>query len=148
RQVFRDAPAGARVRSLGRGGCEGGSGNELPQVVAGARLRETKFVSTPCARQPPLRRPPPHRGAACRARPAGEPDRSCPKRWHFLGGRRLGLYNPQRLRTARNTPTTQEERGMIPAPGRMAAIFVDRSCTDHWVVRDPDGNFWIVPPVE
>jgi hypothetical protein len=37
---------------------------------------------------------------------------------------------------------------MISAPSRMAAIFVDRSCTQHWIVRDPDGNYWIVPSVE
>jgi hypothetical protein len=42
----------------------------------------------------------------------------------------------------------QEEREMISTPNRMAAIFVDRTCTDHWIVRDPEGNFWIVPPVE
>lgn len=36
---------------------------------------------------------------------------------------------------------------MSNAPGRMAAIYVDRTCTDHWIVRDPEGNFWIVPPV-
>lgn len=36
---------------------------------------------------------------------------------------------------------------MISAPSRMAAIFVDRACTDHWIVRDPEGNFWIVPSV-
>jgi hypothetical protein len=29
-----------------------------------------------------------------------------------------------------------------------AAIYVDRTCTDHWIVRDPQGNFWIVPSVE
>jgi hypothetical protein len=43
---------------------------------------------------------------------------------------------------------TQEEREMIFSAGRMAAIFVDRACTEHWIVRDPEGNFWIVPPVE
>ena len=37
---------------------------------------------------------------------------------------------------------------MISAPSRTAAIFVDRACTAHWIVRDPDGNFWIVPPVD
>lgn len=37
---------------------------------------------------------------------------------------------------------------MIVASGRMAALFVDRSCTEHWIVRDPEGNFWIVPPAE
>src|SRR6516165_147372 len=36
---------------------------------------------------------------------------------------------------------------MISTPSRMAAIFVDRSCTEHWIVRDPEGNFWIVPSV-
>jgi hypothetical protein len=37
---------------------------------------------------------------------------------------------------------------MVTVPTRTAALFVDRSCTEHWVVRDPDGNFWIVPPGE
>jgi hypothetical protein len=27
-------------------------------------------------------------------------------------------------------------------------IFVDRACTEHWIVRDPEGNFWIVPPID
>ncbi len=30
---------------------------------------------------------------------------------------------------------------------QLVALFVDRSCR-QWVVRDPEGNFWIVPPVE
>jgi hypothetical protein len=30
----------------------------------------------------------------------------------------------------------------------MAAIFVDRACTEHWIVRDPEGTFWIVPSAE
>ena len=37
---------------------------------------------------------------------------------------------------------------MISTQSRKAGIFVDRNCTEHWIVRDPDGNFWIVPPVE
>jgi hypothetical protein len=36
---------------------------------------------------------------------------------------------------------------MISAPNRKAAIFIDRTCKDHWIVQDPEGNFWIVPPV-
>jgi hypothetical protein len=28
-----------------------------------------------------------------------------------------------------------------------AAIFVDRSC-QFWIVRDPQGDFWLVPPEE
>ena len=34
---------------------------------------------------------------------------------------------------------------MVSTPSRMAAIFVDRGCTEHWIVRDPEGRFWIVP---
>ncbi len=37
---------------------------------------------------------------------------------------------------------------MTSTKSRNITIFVDRSCTDHWVVRDPEGNFWIVPPIE
>jgi hypothetical protein len=37
---------------------------------------------------------------------------------------------------------------MISASNRLAAIFVDRACTEHWIVRDPEGNFWMVPSVE
>jgi hypothetical protein len=51
-------------------------------------------------------------------------------------------------RTDLDQTTTQEEREMISASGRMAAIFVDRACTEHWIVRDPEGNFWIVPSAE
>ena len=29
----------------------------------------------------------------------------------------------------------------------MASLFVDKS-SQRWVVRDPDGDFWILPPVE
>jgi hypothetical protein len=27
------------------------------------------------------------------------------------------------------------------------ALFVDRSC-QQWIVRDPEGNFWVLPSVE
>jgi hypothetical protein len=37
---------------------------------------------------------------------------------------------------------------MRSTPNRKVDIFVDRTCTEHWIVRDPDGNFWAVPPVE
>lgn len=29
----------------------------------------------------------------------------------------------------------------------IVGLFVDRSCR-RWVVRDPEGNFWILPSVE
>ena len=28
------------------------------------------------------------------------------------------------------------------------ALYVDKARPQHWIVRDPDGQFWIVPPVE
>ena len=37
---------------------------------------------------------------------------------------------------------------MIAATNRLAAIFVDRTRPENWIVRDPEGFFWIVPPVE
>lgn len=37
---------------------------------------------------------------------------------------------------------------MLTATGRLAALFVDRACTEHWIVRDPDGNYWIVPSAD
>jgi hypothetical protein len=36
---------------------------------------------------------------------------------------------------------------MIPLKKRAAALFVDR-VSQQWVVRDPDGNFWIIPSVK
>ena len=36
---------------------------------------------------------------------------------------------------------------MLSAPRRTAAIFVHPTCTEHWIVRDPEGNFWMVPSV-
>lgn len=30
---------------------------------------------------------------------------------------------------------------------RLVGLFVDRSC-QQWVVRDPEGNFWLLPSVE
>jgi hypothetical protein len=37
---------------------------------------------------------------------------------------------------------------MIAASKVTVAIYVDRTRPDHWIVRDPEGQFWIVPPVE
>jgi len=39
------------------------------------------------------------------------------------------------------------EQTMISEKKRLAALFVDRF-SNQWVVRDPEGNFWIVPSVE
>lgn len=37
---------------------------------------------------------------------------------------------------------------MIATRSRIAALYVDKARPEHWIVRDPDGSFWIVPPVE
>jgi hypothetical protein len=36
---------------------------------------------------------------------------------------------------------------MLAEPKRAPALYVDRS-TRQWVVRDPEGKFWVVPVVE
>lgn len=36
---------------------------------------------------------------------------------------------------------------MTAADKHRVAIFVDRSCP-RWIVRDPDGNYWVLPSVE
>ena len=37
---------------------------------------------------------------------------------------------------------------MIATGKPVVALYVDKARPQHWVVRDPDGKFWIVPPVE
>ena len=37
---------------------------------------------------------------------------------------------------------------MITSARCAVAVFVDRARPHHWIVRDPEGHFWIVPPVE
>jgi hypothetical protein len=36
---------------------------------------------------------------------------------------------------------------MLAVSKQAIALYVDRS-TQQWVVRDPEDNFWIIPPVE
>jgi len=36
---------------------------------------------------------------------------------------------------------------MDAVTARLVALFVEKS-SRQWVVRDPEGNFWIVPPME
>lgn len=36
---------------------------------------------------------------------------------------------------------------MLAVRKQVIALFVDRS-TQQWIVRDPDGNFWILPSSE
>ena len=42
----------------------------------------------------------------------------------------------------------KEESAMLVTEKRAIAIFVDKTHREHWIVRDADGDFWIVPPVE
>jgi hypothetical protein len=37
---------------------------------------------------------------------------------------------------------------MVASEKQMVTIFVDRACPERWIVRDAEGNFWIVPPTE
>jgi hypothetical protein len=36
---------------------------------------------------------------------------------------------------------------MIPPRKQRAVLFVERS-SQQWIVRDPEGNFWLLPPGE
>jgi len=40
----------------------------------------------------------------------------------------------------------EQQNRMLPEKSR-GAVFVER-LTRQWVVRDPDGNFWILPTVD
>lgn len=40
-----------------------------------------------------------------------------------------------------------EEQFMVMVSRRTVSIYVDRS-SQQWIVRDPDGNFWIIPAVD
>jgi hypothetical protein len=40
-----------------------------------------------------------------------------------------------------------EEYNMISGRKRVTSLFVDKSC-QQWVVRDPEGNFWLLPSVD
>ena len=37
---------------------------------------------------------------------------------------------------------------MDTATKSLVSLFVDRASPEGWVVRDPEGNFWLVPPVD
>jgi hypothetical protein len=40
-----------------------------------------------------------------------------------------------------------EEQEMLTLRKQVVALFADRQ-SQQWIVRDPEGNFWIVPSVE
>lgn len=40
-----------------------------------------------------------------------------------------------------------EERIMVTLRKQKVLIYVDRS-SNQWIVRDPEGNYWIVPVIE
>jgi hypothetical protein len=41
----------------------------------------------------------------------------------------------------------KKERKMMTLSKRRVAIYVDKT-SQQWIVRDPDGKFWIVPMIE
>jgi hypothetical protein len=42
---------------------------------------------------------------------------------------------------------TKKERDVPTSRRQAVALFADRS-SRRWIVRDPEGNFWVLPPVE
>jgi hypothetical protein len=56
---------------------------------------------------------------------------------------------PQVAKLVGSTDEPFPEEWAMSATGKVAvAVYVDRARPQHWIVRDPEGNFWIVPPVE
>jgi len=41
-----------------------------------------------------------------------------------------------------------EGRDMMITEKRRASLFVDKACPEHWIVRDPEGNLWVLPSVD
>jgi hypothetical protein len=37
---------------------------------------------------------------------------------------------------------------MIATEKTVVGLYVDRACPEHWIVRDHQGRFWMVPPGE
>jgi len=40
-----------------------------------------------------------------------------------------------------------EEREMLTVRKQVTTLYVDRA-SRQWVVRDPDGSFWVLPPTD
>ena len=53
----------------------------------------------------------------------------------------------KRARGATRNDSVQEEPGMLTVRKQVVGIYVDRS-SRQWVVRDADGNFWVVPATD
>ena len=58
-----------------------------------------------------------------------------------------GTYATRKTIWNRSRDTFTKERDMSAVRKQTMALFVDR-LSRQWVVRDPDGNFWLVPPTE
>jgi hypothetical protein len=68
-----------------------------------------------------------------------------------MGGRQLIASNGPSGKTLSSSLSGKErarrEQGMITVRKIKVALFVDR-VSNQWVVRDPDGDFWIIPSGE
>ena len=40
------------------------------------------------------------------------------------------------------------ENLMLTTRKPVMSLYVDKGCPEHWIVRDRDGRFWIIPPGE
>jgi hypothetical protein len=45
-------------------------------------------------------------------------------------------------------PTEERGRTVIANEKPIVRLYVDRACSEHWIVRDQHGQYWMVPPGE
>ena len=53
------------------------------------------------------------------------------------------------LSSSRNRSREEwSENRMLTTRKPVMSLYVDKGCPEHWIVRDREGRFWIVPPGE
>jgi hypothetical protein len=57
------------------------------------------------------------------------------------------MYGAPEMRRILSLDECAPERNMISPRKPLAVLFAERS-SQQWIVRDPDGNFWLLPSVE
>jgi hypothetical protein len=66
--------------------------------------------------------------------------------WRLFLGSAIGTDAPTKVPCALD-PHAPEESNMHSGPKRLVALFVAKS-HQQWVVRDPEGNFWLLPAID
>lgn len=57
------------------------------------------------------------------------------------------MYCAPEIRRFLSLDERAPERNMISPRKQRAVLFVERA-SQQWIVRDPEGNFWLLPSVE